>query len=100
MSISNSPQPETSYGRISPTTLTIARVLRNIGLVQRGDGRQFSVKKYVERGEVRHTYVVLFGTQAEELVTEFRQQIEEATRDLGWPFTVRTDHGYVDLSNR
>ena len=94
----------------TPTSYVIGRVLRDIGLRQRRDSnmrKDFAVKKLYIRGEADHTLVVFYNHKAEQLAAEFKQVIEEATRELGYPFTVKEiidEHGcatgHYDVSNR
>lgn len=89
------------------TSAIIGRVLRNIGLRQRrsaGRRPDFAVQKLYAHGEVISTSVVFYTKQAEDLAWQYKSVIEEATRDLGYPFKVtRHEYGngqyYIDVSN-
>lgn len=85
------------HGRISPTTQVITRALTEVGLRHRTakragitQFRDFSVKKLTNKySEAVCTYVVIYTRRGEELAAENAQQIEQATRALGYPFRVK-----------
>lgn len=84
------------HGRISPTTQVITRVLTGLGLRHRTSKRagitqfrDFAVRKMTNRyGETEYTYVVFYTRKGEELAAANADQIEKATRELGYPFKV------------
>lgn len=70
------------------TTATITRVLRELGLTNRGGDRDFRVKGLYRAGERVSTYVVLYGTHACQVAMAAAERIEAATLAAGYPFTV------------
>lgn len=78
------PAPKTTWG-------TIARVLRDFGLKQ-GRTEDFRVSGEYKNGERQYTYVILSslvtGSEAQNVIFENADAIEEATAAYGMPFYV------------
>ena len=76
----------------TPTT-AIARVLRDLGLKQ-GKGQDFRVAGHYVTGERRSTYVIILNREAEEIVADKADLIEQRTADREhFPFTVSIRFG-------
>ncbi|MDH6489628.1 DUF6884 domain-containing protein [Streptomyces sp. SAI-127] len=71
----------------STPTVAIARELRRLGLKQ-GRGGDFTVAGDYVNGERRFTYVTLYRREAEVLVAERADEIEERTANGPFPFKV------------
>lgn len=92
--------PKTTWG-------TIARVLRDLGLKQ-GRNDDFRVTGHYKNDERQHTYVTLYGvhsgSDAQSVVFDNADAIEEATAAYGFPFYVSVKYAsngkrYVTVDN-
>jgi hypothetical protein len=83
-------------------TVAIARELRRLGLTQ-GAAGDFTVAGHYVRGERRFTYVTVTSKEAERLLAERADEIEERTANGPFPFTVSVryvgDIPFVDIRN-
>jgi hypothetical protein len=86
----------------STPTVAIARELRRLGLKQ-GAAGDFTVAGHYERGERRFTYVNVFSKEAERLLVEHADEIEERTANGPFPFRVSVryvgDLPFIDIHN-
>jgi len=86
----------------STPTVAIARELRRLGLKQ-GAAGDFTVAGHYVRGERRFTYVTVTSKEAERLLAEHADEIEERTGNGPYPFKVSVryvgDIPFVDIHN-
>jgi hypothetical protein len=80
--------------KISTTpTATVARALRNLGLVQ---GHDFRVRGVYVNGERTRTVATIFGVDACAIVRFYYGEVENECRAFGHNFQVR-DYGLKDV---